>query len=140
MNELNLGLVDGIILLESPIYAIIGRFANWAILEVNLSEKPITNKNGKIQVRLRNHLEVGFILKWLSLRLMVGGILGLVFALYFVEIINDDFNSISIILGFAILIGYAAPKTWVSQEKMVQKYIDQKVKENFETTTEEKKE
>lgn len=138
INQLNLGLTDKILLLGCPFAAIIGSFANWLILEVNLSEKPITRKNGKITVGLRSSLEAAFVLKWIFFRLLVGGILGLVLALYFIGIIKDDLNSISRLLAFAILLGYAAPKMWISQEKLIQKYIDEQIKKLPDLTSDEK--
>lgn len=119
---------DIILLTGCPIASVIGSYANTLILEMNLSEMPVTKKNGKVLVHIRSFLESTFLLKWLFARLLVGAILGLVLALYFVGIIKEDINSIARILAFAILIGYAAPKLWVSQDRALKKYVDKSLK------------
>lgn len=56
---------------------------------------------------------------WLYLRMVLGGILGLVIGLYFIGSIQQNVATISKILAFSILAGYSAPKIWEAQDKIV---------------------
>lgn len=46
--------------------------------------------------------------------------------MYFIGIIKDDLNSLTRILAFTIILGYSAPKLMIKQEKMLEKYVDNK--------------
>jgi len=53
---------------------------------------------------------------WLGLRILLGAILGLIIALYFIGSIQENISTICKISALSILAGYAAPKIWVMQE------------------------
>lgn len=136
-KELNISAVDRLLLLGSPICAIIGSFVHAFVAEMDMSQFPRTIKDGKVQARIRNSIEVAVIMKWLFYRLFIGGAIGFVFSLYFVGISNNDLTSIARILAFAILVGYSAPKLWHSQEKIIKKYVDSKLQEILNTKKDE---
>lgn len=128
-KEFNLSNLDKLLLIGSPICSIIGSLVHAFTAEMDINEFPKTQINGELKVGIRNHLEVGLILKWLFYRLFVGAVIGFVFALYFIGITNNTLTSIARLLAFSVLIGFSAPKLWASQEKILTKHIDLKLKE-----------
>ncbi|MBP6809891.1 MAG: hypothetical protein KA138_00110 [Saprospiraceae bacterium] len=129
LSALNLSITDKALLIFSPICAMLGSLVHAIISEIDLSKFPKPGKNGKINGSLRTPLEFLLVLKWLFSRLVVGAIIGFVFSLYFIGIIKEDTTSLSRVFGFAVLVGYSAPKLWNSQEKFVIGYIDTKMKD-----------
>lgn len=129
LSSLNLSITDKALLMFSPICAMIGSLVHAIITEIDLSKFPKPGKNGKINGGLRTPLEILLVLKWLFSRLIVGAIIGFTFSLYFIGIIKEDTTSLSRVCGFAVLVGYSAPKLWNSQEKFVIRYIDSKMKD-----------
>ncbi|WP_161865055.1 hypothetical protein [Pseudomonas yangonensis] len=53
---------------------------------------------------------------WLTLRLILGAILGFVFGLYFVGTLHQTGAVFAKIWGLSFIVGYAAPKIWQAQE------------------------
>lgn len=53
---------------------------------------------------------------WLTLRLVLGAILGFVFGLYFVGTLHQTGAVFAKIWGLSFIVGYAAPKIWQAQE------------------------
>jgi hypothetical protein len=49
---------------------------------------------------------------WLGLRIFVGGVLGFVFALYFIGMLNSSASTFARIWALSFVVGYAAPKIW----------------------------
>jgi len=71
---------------------------------------------------------------------LVGGVLGLVIALYFVGAITEHTTSLARILGLCILLGYQAPNLWRVQEKLLGSMVEEKLRtvlsrQRLETTT-----
>ena len=128
-KEFNLTSLDRLLLIGSPICSIIGSLVHAFTSELNINEFPKTKIKGKVKGTIRSPLEMVLVLKWLFYRLFVGGAIGFVFSLYFVGITNNDVTSIARLLAFSVLVGYSAPKLWSSQEKVLTKYIDNKLKE-----------
>ncbi|SIQ20672.1 hypothetical protein [Aquipseudomonas alcaligenes] len=58
---------------------------------------------------------------WLSMRLFIGAVLGFVFALYFVGMLNQSAATFCRIWALSFLVGYAAPKLWVLKGERVAK-------------------
>lgn len=50
---------------------------------------------------------------WMILRMMLGGILGFVFGLYFVGTLHETPSTFTKVWALSFLVGYAAPKLWV---------------------------
>lgn len=63
---------------------------------------------------------------WMYLRLVVGGVLGFVFALYFVGMLNPSAGTFARILALSFVVGYAAPKIWAlkNDQLMIQMRAD----------------
>jgi len=59
---------------------------------------------------------------------VVGGVLGIVIALYFVGAITDHLTSLARVLALCILLGYQAPNLWRAQEQVIASIVDQKLK------------
>ena len=64
--------------------------------------------------------------------LFIGLVLGLVIALFFVGAINNEVTSLSRVLALSVLFGYQSKYLWFSQEGVITKLIDKKVKEATE--------
>lgn len=60
---------------------------------------------------------------WLAMRLMLGAILGFVFGLYFVGMLNDSPSSFARVWALSFLVGYAAPKIWIAQEEFLMRKL-----------------
>lgn len=56
---------------------------------------------------------------WLSMRLLIGGVLGFVFALYFIGALNNEVGTFARIWALSFGVGYAAPKIWAAQDKVL---------------------
>lgn len=50
---------------------------------------------------------------------MLGAILGLIIGLYFIGAIQETPSTIAKVMALSILLGYAAPKIWEAQDKIV---------------------
>ena len=61
--------------------------------------------------------------------LIVGLALGLVVSLYFIGSIQNSISAVSRLLAFCILLGYQAPNICFSQERVIKKVIDKRLKE-----------
>jgi MFS family permease len=54
---------------------------------------------------------------WMAMRMMLGGILGFVFGLYFVGTLHETPATFAKVWALSFLVGYAAPKLWVIKEE-----------------------
>ncbi|WP_113722094.1 hypothetical protein [Aeromonas salmonicida] len=70
---------------------------------------------------------------WLSLRCMLGAILGLVISLYFLGSIQQNISTVAKIVALSIIAGYAAPKIWAAQEVLVEEKVRQLISSNDKT-------
>ena len=59
---------------------------------------------------------------------LVGGVLGLVVALYFVGAITDDVTSLARVYALSILLGYQAPNLWRIQAQVVSNLVDERLR------------
>lgn len=59
---------------------------------------------------------------------LVGGILGLVVALYFVGAITEHVTSLARVLALCILLGYQAPNLWRAQEKILGSIVEERLR------------
>lgn len=60
---------------------------------------------------------------WIFMRLFVGGVLGFVFALYFVGMLNGSAATFARIWALSFVVGYAAPKIWVLKSERALKQM-----------------
>ncbi|UUY10491.1 hypothetical protein LRS11_10880 [Pseudomonas sp. J452] len=57
---------------------------------------------------------------WINMRLFVGGVLGFVFGLYFIGMLNDSPSTFARIWALSFVVGYAAPKVWgIKNDRLV---------------------
>ncbi len=61
---------------------------------------------------------------WMVMRMFIGGVLGFVFGLYFIGTLNDQVGTFAKIWALSFVVGYAAPKIWVAQERALLKKLD----------------
>ena len=117
MNLLGLGLssYDLALLLVCPIGAVIGGFAQAIVQTIDLSGPPRNESDMRWASPELEKLRGA----WLCLRLILGAILGVVIGLYFVGAIKENPATIAKITALSILAGYAAPKIWGAQERIV---------------------
>lgn len=111
-----------------PIGSVIGSFAQAIVLTIDLESPPNREEDmGIASESLREKRGM-----WLGLRLILGGILGLVVGLYFVGSIQETPATLAKIVALSIALGYSAPKVWDTQEKIIDKKIKQlsKLKED----------
>ncbi|MBQ0753128.1 MAG: hypothetical protein KBT87_12910 [Gammaproteobacteria bacterium] len=122
MDLFGLGLnsYDVALMVVCPISAVVGSFAQTIVQTIDLkgpprSELDMTWASPKLQE---------FRSAWLGLRLILGAILGLVIGLYFVGAIQESPAVLAKIAALSVLAGYAAPKVWAAQDKVVSAKID----------------
>jgi hypothetical protein len=121
MQQLGFMPQDYLLLLLAPLGAGLGSIVHGMLIEINPNKLPTSG-------RLRTTTEVMMVLKWSSYRLVIGAVLGLVVALYFVGSITSNPTSIARILALSVFVGYAAPKLWALQEKHLMDEIEKKVR------------
>ncbi|WP_444901473.1 hypothetical protein ACJJIG_18575 [Microbulbifer sp. SSSA007] len=116
MGLFGLGLsnYDIALLIFCPIGAVIGSFA-FAIVET-IAHKPPTKEDDftVANEHVRNARGI-----WLGLRMILGGILGLVLGLYFVGAIQETVATLTKIVALSIFAGYSAPNIWLAQEEAI---------------------
>jgi len=104
-----------LLILLCPIGAVVGSFAHAIVKTINLEEPPTHEDD--IQLASKDlRAKRGM---WLTLRMILGAILGLVLGLYFVGSIQETPATLAKIVALSIIAGYAAPKFWEAQEAIV---------------------
>ncbi|MFC7420229.1 hypothetical protein ACFQNF_10065 [Iodobacter arcticus] len=115
LTELGFKKYDLALLIFCPAGAVIGSLAQSILVTINPNTPP---KNPTKTYRAPSHLAEARS-AWLTLRLMLGAILGLVIALYFVGALQENLTTLAKIVALSILLGYSAPKIWVTQERVL---------------------
>lgn len=115
LTELGIKKYDLALLLFCPIGAVLGSFAQAILTTINPDQPP---KDSEKVYFASSHLRAARG-AWLTLRLMLGAILGLVIALYFIGALQENLPTLAKIIALSILLGYAAPKIWATQEKFI---------------------
>jgi hypothetical protein len=95
--------------------SVLGSFANVIVKSINVDGPPV--HEDKMKIASKELQEKRGI--WIGLRMILGGILGLVVGLYFVGSIQETPATLAKIMALSIMVGYAAPKIWESQEKII---------------------
>ncbi|MGP9824052.1 hypothetical protein ACT048_06165 [Ectopseudomonas khazarica] len=103
---------DYYLLLACIIGSVVGSFAQAIAATIHPDGPP--NKEGIMQLASPELRQIRGI--WLTLRLILGAILGLVFGLYFVGTLHQTGAVFAKIWGLSFIVGYAAPKIWQAQE------------------------
>lgn len=117
MSLLGLGLsnYDLALLFVCPIGAVLGGFAQAIVQTIDLNSPPRNESDLRWASPELQKLRGA----WLGLRLTLGAILGVVIGLYFVGAIQENPATLAKITALSVLAGYAAPKVWGAQERIV---------------------
>ncbi|MFU5636680.1 hypothetical protein ACOAN9_26240 [Pseudomonas aeruginosa] len=119
-SELGFSNIDVLLPIACTIGAIFGSLAQTIIANYNLNSLP--RKEGEMKSASPQLQEMRS--AWLFLRLFVGGVLGFVVGLYFVGALQETPAVFAKIWALSFVVGYAAPKIWVVQERNLLNRID----------------
>jgi hypothetical protein len=106
---------DVALMLVCPIGAMLGSLAQAIVQTIDLKGPPTKESDMTLASPALQVVRGG----WLALRFILGAILGLVIGLYFVGAIQENPATLAKITALSILAGYAAPKVWAAQERIV---------------------
>lgn len=106
---------DLALLLLCPIGGVIGSFAHAIVQSIDLKGPPRSDSD--MRVASAELQEVRGM--WITLRVVLGGILGLVIGLYFIGAIKEAPAIVAKVIALSIVAGYAAPKVWEAQDRIV---------------------
>lgn len=112
---------DFALLAACTLGAVIGSFAQAIVATIHPDGPP--NKEGVMHFASPLLQEARA--AWVVLRLMLGGILGFVFGLYFIGTLHETPSTFAKIWALSFIVGYAAPKIWVAQEKALIKRVEE---------------
>jgi hypothetical protein len=122
-DSLGLTSHDAALLVGCPIGGVIGSMAQAIVKTIDLNGPP--NREDDMQLASEELQKLRGM--WLYMRLTLGAILGLVFGLYFIGAIQPTVGTAAKIIALSIVAGYAAPKIWEAQEKVVEAKLKQAV-------------
>ncbi|MCT5663222.1 hypothetical protein LZM12_28745, partial [Pseudomonas aeruginosa] len=89
----------------------------------------------KTQPTVRDGLTTTLRSAWLFMRLFVGGVLGFVVGLYFIGALQETPAVFAKIWALSFVVGYAAPKIWVVQERNLLSRIDSSLEKPEKAST-----
>ncbi|WP_368170225.1 MULTISPECIES: hypothetical protein [Aeromonas] len=119
MGLLGMTNFDLALLLLCPFGGVIGSFAFAIMDSIDPTNSPKDENNADIaSKKLQEKRGI-----WLSLRCLLGAILGLVISLYFLGSIQQNISTVAKIVALSIIAGYAAPRIWVVQEALIEEKI-----------------
>lgn len=124
--ELGFKKYDLALLILCPLGAMIGSFAHALLLTTDPHSVP---KPGSTQ--FNSLLDMCGRAAWLCFRLCLGAILGLIVGLYFIGALQENVATLAKVVALSILLGFAAPRVWTSQEKIIAEVAEQRLKEIF---------
>lgn len=122
--ELGLSKYDIALLVLCPLGAVVGSFAHAVLLLINPHRIPRPGST-----RFNTSTDALGRAAWLSFRLSLGAILGLVLGLYFIGALQENVATLAKVVALSILLGFAAPRVWVSQEKLIAEASENRLKE-----------
>jgi hypothetical protein len=114
LMELGFQKYDLALLILCPLGAVVGSYAHAILQLINPHRMP---RPGTTRF-LSNKDALGRVAWWVF-RLTLGAILGLVVALYFIGALQENLTTLAKIVALSILLGFAAPKLWLVQERVV---------------------
>lgn len=126
ISTLGFSKIDAILLLLCPILGCVGSMVNVLMVDVDFSKAPkykdyanLSATDEKIEkevIQVRG--------AWYMSRLFIGGVSGLVLALYFAGSIKPEATAMGRLLALSVVAGYVAPAFWKSQRiAIVEKQI-----------------
>jgi len=117
---------DLALLLLCPFGGVIGSFAFAIMDSIDPTNSPKDENNADIaSKKLQEKRGI-----WLSLRCLLGAILGLIISLYFLGSIQQNISTVAKIVALSIIAGYTAPRIWVVQETLIEEKIKQLISNN----------
>ncbi|HBN9879364.1 hypothetical protein [Pseudomonas aeruginosa] len=119
-SELGFSMFDVLLPIACTIGAIFGSLAQTMVANYNLTHLP--RKEGDMKLASTQLQELRS--AWLFMRLFVGGVLGFVVGLYFIGALQETPAVFAKIWALSFVVGYAAPKIWVVQERNLLSRID----------------
>ena len=119
MGDLGLLPQDVAILLCCPLGATFGSFAHALVLAHDPLKIAVPGPHD-----LDSKKEAASRRNWMASRLVLGAILGLAFAVYFVGSVQPETSAVAHLIAFSFLIGYAAPKLWKVNEQWLISRLD----------------
>ena len=136
--ELGFKQYDIALLLLCPLGAVLGSIAHVLLQVMNPNRPPRLGS-----MRIVSAADVGRY-AWIAGRLALGAILGLVIALYFIGALQENLTTLAKIVALSVLLGSAAPRLWIMQEKLVtdkaQEFLRQLLSESRSANTARSKE
>ena len=126
MEVLGFSSFDLLLLGLCPVGGVIGSFA-YAIID---TIDPINSPKKEEQAVFASKKLQDKRGAWLGLRCILGAILGLVIGLYFIGSIQENSSTLAKIIAFSIMAGYAAPKVWAAQDKILEGQIKKIVQDS----------
>jgi hypothetical protein len=125
-TELGFSKQDMLLLIITPIFSALGSLVNILSLDLDLKTPVETQGNIKFIKGVGNNITY---IEWAIRRIIIGAVAGLILALYFVGALTEKPTTIARILAFSILLGYAAPNFWSTQEKIMIAAMESKLKQ-----------
>ncbi|HCP53171.1 MAG: hypothetical protein CMK72_07650 [Pseudomonadaceae bacterium] len=122
-NAIGFSGYDVALLVTCTFGAVVGSFAQAIVASIHPDGPP--NKEGVMHFASPLLQEARA--AWISLRLILGGILGFVFGLYFIGTLHETPSTFAKIWALSFIVGYAAPKIWVAQEKALIKRAEEAI-------------
>lgn len=104
---------DIALLMACTFGAIVGSFAQAIVATIHPDGPP--NKEGVTHFASPALREARG--AWIAMRLVLGGILGFVFGLYFVGTLHETPATFAKVWALSFIVGYAAPKIWAAKER-----------------------
>lgn len=134
-TEIGFKKYDLALLFFCPVGAVIGSMAQAIMATINPDKMP---NNEKINHFASNQLAAARG-AWMTLRLFLGAILGVVVALFFMGALQENVPTFAKIIALSILMGYAAPKIWVAQEQVIANRVRELVDRELSSVRESEK-
>jgi hypothetical protein len=91
--------------------AVIGSFVQAMLATIDHDGPP--NTYDKLKIAPPKMQEIRH--AWLSMRAYIGGVLGFIFGLYFIGMLDESPGTFARIWALSFIVGYAAPKIWVAK-------------------------
>lgn len=112
------GMLDLILLVLCPLLGAVGSIVHVLIIDIDYTKSPKLKDYAdrpKVDEDLAKDIQ-DFRGYWLVSRVIIGGVTGLVLALYFSGSIVPEATSVGRLLALAVIAGYVAPSFWRHQQ------------------------
>jgi hypothetical protein len=110
-SSIGITVFDILLPLACAFGAVIGSFVQAMLATINHDGPPTTYDELKIAPPKMREIRHA----WLSMRAYIGGVLGFIFGLYFIGMLDESPGTFARIWALSFIVGYAAPKIWVAK-------------------------